>query len=238
MEIATKHFSKAGLVDCAGSAAFFCFSFSCVLELLRLTGELLHDVRTFAHIYQINSLQCLLSMSSQSPILPLSPPFLAESPLMREQIGHLVWIISRVTRSALGTLAEEVRVLQAELNRTQQVLSGFYAIVTSLEKKAKISHNRELLFVSVCGDRCFSGRAWHSFLTYYLTFLLTFLLTYLLTFLSDILFSDIANDMSSDISPDISSGTLFSHSFLTFFSDISSDMSNAISSDISSDIPF
>ena len=74
---------------------------------------------------------------------------------MREQIIHSAWIISHLIRTALEsraseavalTLAEEVRVLQAELHRTQQVLSGYSAIVSSLETKHKYHATGNFLF--------------------------------------------------------------------------------------------
>ena len=77
---------------------------------------------------------------------------------MREQIVHSVWIISHFIRTALESraseslafsLAEEVRVLQAELHRTQRVLSGYSAIVTSLENKQKYHASGNLFFFLV-----------------------------------------------------------------------------------------
>ena len=98
-------------------------------------------------------------MSQQSPTGPsISATFLLKSPLMGEQIVHSIWTISHLVRSFLESrpsenltfqLAEEVRTLQAELHRTQQILSGDSAIVSSLESQQKHQTAGDLSFFLV-----------------------------------------------------------------------------------------
>ena len=63
---------------------------------------------------------------------------------MREHLVHLAWGVSHLIRGALDSrgaetlalqLAEEVRVLQAELDRTQRVISGYGSVLEHCEKK-------------------------------------------------------------------------------------------------------
>ena len=63
---------------------------------------------------------------------------------MREHLVHFAWGASHLIRGALDSrgaetlalqLAEEVRVLQAELDRTQRVISGYGSVLERCEKK-------------------------------------------------------------------------------------------------------
>lgn len=65
---------------------------------------------------------------------------------MRDQAVHALWILSHLLRTAwverqdqslAHQLAEEVRILQAELHHTQQVLSGYSAVVSACESRSR-----------------------------------------------------------------------------------------------------
>jgi uncharacterized membrane protein affecting hemolysin expression len=94
-----------------------------------------------------------------SPIDLILKP-LSSQELMREQVAHVAWLITHLIRSAwdehrdrslASSLASEVRLLQAELHHTQQILSGYSSVVSTCERRnswqARVNETFIILFI-------------------------------------------------------------------------------------------
>ena len=84
---------------------------------------------------------------------------------MRDQLVHFIWLGTHFVRTLIDNrgadqlgslLTEEVRVLQAELHRTQQILEGYSLVVGRCENRLQLQFRGNQLFllviiVALCG---------------------------------------------------------------------------------------
>ena len=127
-------------------------------------------------IYDIHNIactkiiQCLLSLLLENHFKPHTSAISSSKSssgwsLMRDQLVHFIWLGTHFLRTLIDNrgadqlgslLTEEVRVLQAELHRTQQVLEGYSLVVGRCENRIQLQNRGNQIFllvivVALCG---------------------------------------------------------------------------------------